>query len=87
MEYNWIKTHGGVRYDTISGRFEIDPEKSLAAMKLLSDEFVHVQMIGNYDHAQAFINAWGSVPSEVPEIVARFDDLPVEVFPKFNLSF
>ena len=84
IEYNWIKSCGGITYN--HGRFDIDPERTLEAMKRLSNEFIAIQAEGNYDRAKAFIAEWGAVTPEVPEVVSKFSDLPTEVYPLYNIT-
>lgn len=85
IEYNWLKEHGGLSYDTTKKVFDIDPEKSLKAMMALGDEFMKVQLEGDYDKAKAFMNRWAQVPPEIPPLVERLTDLPLEVAPTFNV--
>jgi hypothetical protein len=84
IEYNWLTHHGAVRYDEATGFFEIDPQKTVAAMIALGEEFVKVQQEGNYAKAAAFVKQWGFIAPEVPKLVARFADLPLEVHPEYK---
>jgi hypothetical protein len=85
IEYNWLTRHGAVRYDEATGFFEIDPAKTLAAMIALGEEFVKVQLEGDYAKAAAFIKEWGYIAPELPAMVARFKDLPLEVHPEYKI--
>lgn len=85
IEYNWLKQYGGVRYDERDGTFDINPEKSLAAMISLSDEFLTIQMEGDYAKASAFVKQWRFVSPEIPGIVEKLKDLPIEVHPVFTM--
>ena len=85
IEYNWLKAHGAVRYDESDGRFDIDPEKALAAMIGLSEEFLKIQREADYGKASAFVKKWGFVSPEVPQIVERLKDLPTEVHPVWKI--
>ncbi len=86
IEYNWLKANGAVRYDEHDGRFDIDPEKTLAAMIGLSEEFLKIQREADYEKAAAFIKEWGFVSPEVPQIVEKLKDLPIEVHPVYRFS-
>ncbi|HUC31189.1 MAG TPA: hypothetical protein VMR99_00665 [Candidatus Paceibacterota bacterium] len=79
IEYNWLKHHGGVSYDEREGFFDIDPEKALAGMVSLSEEFLKIQMEADYKKASDFVKQWGFVSPEIPGIVEKLKDLPVEV--------
>ena len=84
IEYNWLTHYGAVRYDEATGFFDIDPTKTLAAMIALGEEFVKVQLEGDYAKAVAFVKQWGFIAPEVPALVARFNDLPLEVHPEYG---
>ncbi len=83
IEYNWLTYHGAVRYDERDGVFDLDPEKTLTAMIRLSEEFIKIQMEGDYKKASDFVKQWGFVSPEIPGIVERLKDLPIEVHPEF----
>jgi len=85
IEYNWLKEHGAVSYDVENGVFDIDPLKSLDAMTALGEEFMKVQFEGNYDKAKVFMERWARVPPEIPPLVERLKDLPLEVHPIFKV--
>jgi hypothetical protein len=85
IEYNWLKHHGAVSYDENDGRFDIDPEKTLAAMIGLSEEFLKIQLEADYEKASDFVKQWCFVPSEIPQIVERLKDLPIEVHPVWKI--
>ena len=86
IEYNWLKEHGAVSYDEHDGRFDIDAEKTLAAMMALADEFLKIQSEADYEKASAFVKRWGFVSPEIPQIVERLEDLPIEVHPAYYFS-
>ena len=85
IEYNWLKAHGAVSYNEHDGRFDIDPEKALAAMIGLSEEFLKIQLAADYEKASAFVKQWGFVSPEIPQIVERLKDLPIEVYPVWQV--
>ncbi len=86
IEYNWLCHHRAVRYDSVNKVFDIEPERTLEAMKLLSTEFLKLQAAGDYDKAKAFMEHWGIVPPELPPIIERLSDLPTAVSPIYELS-
>lgn len=85
IEYNWLKDRGAVRYEEAAGKFDIDPEKTLTAMIALSEEFLKLQMEGDYEKAWTFVKRWGFVAPEIPGMVARLADLPIEVHPIYKI--
>lgn len=87
IEYNWLCHHRAVRYDTVNKVFDIEPERTLEAMKLLSTEFLKLQAAGDYDKAKAFMEHWGgAVPPELPPIIESLSDLPTAVSPIYELN-
>lgn len=86
IEYNWLKTANALYYDTATKKYEIDPERCIDAMSRLSTEFLNFQITGDYEHAKAFMEHWGSVPSELPPIIESLADIPTAVSPVWDLS-
>ncbi len=86
IEYNWLVERGAVQYDGSSGTFAIDPAKAVAAMIALSEEFLKLQLGGDYAAAKAFVKRWGFVAPEIPLIVARMSDLPIEVHADYEIE-
>ncbi len=87
IQYNWLKSREAVSYDRKTGKLAILPACVVEAMRDLAYEFMRIQSEGDYAKAKAFVTEWTAIPPEVPEIVARFRDLPVEVVPVYNLGF
>ena len=75
-----------VRYDTASKTLDIDAERAIEAMELLSTEFLNLQVAGDYDKAKQFLEEWGKVPAEIPLIVESLNDLPTAVSPIYDLT-
>lgn len=86
IEYNWLKAADALRYNHVSKKYEIDPERCLDAMSRLSTEFLNLQIAGDYERAKVFMEHWGSVPSELPTIIESLSDIPTAVSPVWNLS-
>ena len=86
IEYNWLKAANALRYNTTTKKYEIDPERCVDAMSRLSTEFLNLQTAGDYERAKAFMDHWGSVPSELPPIVESLSDIPTAVSPVWDLS-
>ncbi len=45
----------------------------------LSEEFLTLQMEGDYKKASEFVTQWGVVAPEIPVIIERLKDLPITV--------
>ncbi len=83
IEYNWLVKHGAVRYDATRQVFAVDPPKTVAAMIALAEEFLRLQQEGDYSKAKVFVEEWGFVAPEIPVIVERMKDLPLEVHAEY----
>jgi len=86
IEYNWLKTANALHYNSISKKYEVDPERCLDAMSRLSTEFLNLQIAGDYDRAKAFVKQWTHVPPEIPSIIEDLKDIPTAVSPVWDLS-
>lgn len=84
VQYNWLIYHKAIRYDSVKQVFEIDTERALEAMTLLSTEFLKLETAGDYDRAKTFLDRWATVSPEIPEMMKRFADIPVAVFPIYD---
>lgn len=85
IEYNWLKAAGALYYDSVKKKYEIDPARCIMAMSRLSTEFLNLQIAGDYDRAKAFMEHWGTIPAELPEIVEGLADIPTAVSPIYEL--
>ncbi len=86
IEYNWLRAANALRYNRGTKRYEIDSSRCIEAMSLLSTEFLNLQVAGDYERAKAFMEQWGSVPGELPEIIESLSDIPTAVNPVWDLS-
>ena len=87
IQYNWFRHHKAIRYNPTRKAFDIDPERILKAIKLLSAEFLNLQIAGDYHKAKDFMEHWGTIPSEIPPIIESLSDLPTGVSPVYDLPF
>ena len=86
IEYNWLKAAEALFYDSRRNKYEIDPERCADAILRLSTEFLNIQMAGDYDRAKAFMEHWGTIPSELPPILEGLEDIPTAVNPIFEIN-
>ena len=86
IQYNWLKEHKAVSYDRVKKALNLEPEKILVGMEKLCEEFLRIQTDGIYSKAKAFVQEWGRIPAEVPEIVKELSGIPYEVYPVYRFS-
>lgn len=84
VEYNWLKAAGALCYDSVMKKYEIDLTRCIMAMSRLSTEFLNLQIAGDYERAKAFMEHWGVISPELPEIVEGLADIPTAVSPIYE---
>lgn len=86
IEHNWLRAADAVRHNGTTGFYDVDVPRAIDAMVRLSTEFLKLQVAGDYDRAQRFMNEWSTVPKELPAVLERLSDVPLAVSPVFDLS-
>ena len=86
IEYNWLKAANALRYNTVTKKYDIEPERCVDAMLQLSTEFLNLQVAGDYDRAKAFMEHGGTISPELPQIVESLADIPTAVIPIYDLT-
>jgi hypothetical protein len=86
IQYNWFKDQGAIVHDPATDRYTVVLDKMPAAVKSLTSELCMLQARGDFDAAQAFVDKWGAVPTEVERIVAKFNGIPRDVAPNYDAS-
>jgi hypothetical protein len=86
IEYNWLKEKSALKYNKTTKKYEIDTERYVVLLSELSTELLNLQIAGDYKRAKAFMNNWGFIPSELPQIIESLSDIPTAVNPVWDLS-
>lgn len=86
VQYNWLKAVDAWHYHEGDGIFVIDYDRALEGMVMLSNTFLQLQLAGNYEQAREFMEKWGEIPPELPEIVKRLEHIPLEVHPRYIIE-
>ena len=86
IQYNWYKDQGAIVHDVETDRYTVVLEKMPEAVKSLTAELCMLQAHGDFAAAQAFVDKWGAVPTEVERIVGKFNAIPRDVAPNYDAS-
>ncbi len=86
VQYNWLKNACAWRYNETADRYGIDYDIALYSMIELSDTFLRLQLAGSHEQAQAFMTIWGEIPPELPAIIKKLQDIPLEVHPHYIIE-
>ncbi len=86
IQYNWYKDQGAIVHDVETDRYTVVLEKMPEAVKTLTAELCMLQAHGDFAAAQAFVDKWGTVPTEVERIVGKFNAIPRDVAPNYDAS-
>ncbi|MEM0154814.1 MAG: hypothetical protein QW814_03200 [Methanothrix sp.] len=81
IEYNYIKEHGGIFYDSKKGRFGIDFGKIKSAVTSLCKELNEIEAGGSYEKAKEITEKYCHLPEEVKKAYEEISDIPIEIFP------
>jgi hypothetical protein len=84
MEFNYFVEQGAIRRDTSTGLYEIDFEKMPAAIASLAKELLEQEATGNRARTEAWFKKYAVMPPELGALLARQNDIPVDVDPEFS---
>ena len=86
MAFNFFREKGAYLYDEASGRWSVDTAKIRGAVEDFSREILMIQAHGDYAAAKRFLETYGVMGDEVRASLARLDDVPVDIDPRFAIE-
>lgn len=86
MAFNYFREKGAYVYDEASGRWSVDMKKIRGVVEEFSREILMIQARGDYDGAKRFISTYGEMGPEVEASLARLEDVPVDIEPRFAIE-
>ncbi|MBN1884215.1 MAG: peptidase [Candidatus Krumholzibacteriota bacterium] len=86
MAFNFFREKGAYLYDEVSGRWSVDTAKIRGAVEDFSREILMIQAHGDYAAAKRFLETYGVMGDEVRASLARLDDVPVDIDPRFAIE-
>lgn len=83
IQYNWFLHSGAMKFG--GNGLEFEPELFEQTIESLGDALYALSQTRDVGIAQTFVDTWGRVPDEVREMIGRFDDIPVDIDPVFEM--
>jgi hypothetical protein len=84
MEFNYLIEQKAV--NRVAGKYSVDFAKIPAAIASLSKELLTIEATGNRQRAEAWLNHYDKMPTELAESIKAASKLPVDVWPIFSLQ-
>lgn len=81
MEFNFMAEKGAIEFDPKTERYTVHLDKMPAAVEAMSHELLMIQAEGDYGKAKAFLDKYGQMGPDVEKLLARLDDIPVDIEP------
>ncbi len=81
MQYQYLRNHGGITWDSAAGRFRIVPDKLDSGIRKLVGDIVRLQGNGDYEGTKAFLNKWAVIDAEAQSVIDSMGHIPVDIRP------
>ncbi len=85
IAFNYLKEKGAYRLDA-DGYWTVDNERAKVAVRELSSKILMLQALGDYEGSTEFIEKYGEMGPEVRASLAKLDDIPVDILPRFAIE-
>jgi hypothetical protein len=86
MQFNYLAEQGAIRRDDASGLYVIEFDKMPAAMASLAKELLEQEATGDRARTEAWFKKYGTMPTDLADLLARTEDIPVDVDPQFDFN-
>lgn len=84
MQFNYLTEQGAITRDAATGLYVIQFDKMPAAIASLAKELLEQEATGDRDRTDAWFRKYGTMPYELSDLLAKTDDVPVDVDPQFD---
>ena len=84
MQFNYYVEQGAIARDPASGLYVIDFEKMPAAVASLAKELLEQEATGDRARTDAWFKKYGAMPPELSALLAKTNDIPVDIDPEFD---
>ena len=82
IQWNWFREKGAI-VPAADGRFQTDPAKFREAIRSLANELLMIEATGDYARGKALLEKYGRSTPEIQAVIARLNDIPVDIWPVF----
>jgi hypothetical protein len=84
MQFNYLVEQGAIRRDPDAGVYIIEFDKMSAAIASLAKELLEQEATGDRARTDAWFKRYGTMPYELGDLLAKANDIPVDVDPEFD---
>ena len=84
MQFNYLTEQGAITRDASTGLYVIQFDKMPAAIASLAKELLEQESTGDRDRTDAWFKKYGTMPYELDDLLAKTNDIPVDVDPQFD---
>src|ERR1700691_320200 len=84
MQFNYLVEQSAIRRDADTGVYVIEFEKMPAAIASLAKELLEQEATGDRARTDAWFKKYGTMPYELGDLLAKANDIPVDVDPAFD---
>src|ERR1700723_170734 len=84
MQFNYLVEQGAIRRDPDAGVYIIEFDKMPAAIASLAKELLEQEATGDRARTDAWFKKYGTMPYELGALLAKANDIPVDVDPEFD---
>ena len=78
IQWNWLREKGAI-IESTGGRFKVDPDKMVSAIKSLTTELLMIEATGDFNRAQKLADQYGKSNPEIETMNKKLSDLPVDI--------
>ena len=82
MEFNYLVENHVI--SSRDGLYEIDYRLMPSAIRNLAKELLEIEASGDRGRAEAWFKKYGALPSDLKAALAKAQEIPVDVYPKFS---
>lgn len=86
VQLNFLLEKGGFGIDEATGKFTVDEAKIGAAVKLLAEEILMIEALGDYDKAGAFISKYRPLNPQAKKLLDQLTAIPTDIHPIYTVE-
>ncbi len=84
--FNYLVDKGAYLYHAEKNCFEVVLAKAESAFTDLARDLLMLQALGDYANAQAFVDKYAQMSSEMKSVIDSLGDIPVDITPQFEVE-
>jgi hypothetical protein len=84
MQFNYLIEQGAIHRDPATALYVIEFDKMPAAIASLAKELLEQEATGDRARTEAWFKKYGTMPYELGDLLAKTNDIPVDIDPDFD---